>query len=404
MLRKCLAKDPDERWQTARDLKDELEWMSSAPEAGSALPAVQQQRLRYGSLPWVVSGVFAFAAIALGILSYRHVSEEPPRVLKLSVPPPKNATFDGRSLPAVSPDGRRLVFAATSDGKDQLWERDLDSLAARALPGTEGADDPFWSPDGRFIAFFADGKLKKMDLADGPAVTLCEAGNQGSARGGTWGKNDVILFAETPSGLYRVPAAGGNATPLGVSGERFPWFLPDGRHFLFTLGRADGTAEVSIADLDSSQRQRVLVAGSNAIYTSSGYLLFLRDTTLMAQAFDAHGGKITGEAVPIAEQVDSIRSNSQGNFSASLGPDDGVVVYTSGITQGDQLTWLDRSGKAVGTIGRPGIGNNPAISPDGNTIVAQRGDTRTGVVDLWLFANSAESRFTFDRPRNRSPV
>jgi Tol biopolymer transport system component len=334
-------------------------------------------------------------------VAYRRATESPSQVFKVSVTLPEKAEF-GLSPPAVSPDGRRIAFVANADGKSFLWVRDLDALSARALAGTEGADHPFWSPDGRYVAFFGGGKLKKIEAAGGTPVTLCDASNQ--PRGGSWSKRDVIVFAPSPSnGLFRVPAAGGTPTLVKKPG-RFPWFLPDGRHFLYTVGLQGG---LYFADLDSDAQERVLVADTNALYAPPGYLLFLREGTLMAQPFDARSGKTTGEAVPLAEQVGSILSNGQGQFSASQTPAKyAVLVYTSGSTGEAQLTWYDRSGNALGTVGKPGSPLRPAISPDGSTVAVDRADPQTGVVDVWLLnlARGTESRFTFGQPRNLIPV
>jgi Tol biopolymer transport system component len=353
---------------------------------------------------WAVAGVLA---LALGLVAYRHVTEET-RVLKMSVLPPDKAAFKGTSPPAVSPDGRRLAFVATLDGKDSLWVRDLDSLTARALTGTEGADDPFWSPDSRSVAFFAGGKLKKIEVAGGPALALCDAGG---ARGGTWSKNDVIVFGVLQGGAFRVPAAGGNATPVttpdrasGETNHRYPWFLPDGRHFLYTANNGDEQkAVVYVADLDSNNRKLVLAGNSNAVYTPPGYLLFVRERTLMAQPFDAGKVQTTGDAVPVAEQVDT-GIVAQYQFSVSQ---NGVLAYTSGGGVGNvQLSWLDRSGKVTGTLGMPGVVYWGAISPDGKTVAVDRLDSQKRSYDVWLhdLERGTASRFTFGSRSDEFPV
>jgi Tol biopolymer transport system component len=294
------------------------------------------------------------------------------------------------------------------DGKYSLWVRDVDSLAARPLPGTEGGIYPLWSPDSRTIAFFADGKLKKVEVAGGPVLTLCDYG--AGARGGTWSKNDVIVFGAF-RGAFRVPAAGGRPAPAtkleaGEVFHRFPWFLPDGRHFLYTAihPEPEKTA-IYVAALDSQERKLIVAAASNAVYTPPGYLLFVRERALLAQPFDAAKLQTTGDAIPIAEQVDSARGTlDQNQFSASQ---NGVLVYTSGVS-GDnvQLTWFDHSGKVAGTLGERAAVNWGAISPDERTVAVYRMDPQSGLFDIWLYdlARGTASRFTFGPGMNECPV
>ena len=396
LLASCLEKDPKQRLQAAGDYRLLLD--QTAPSVAS----------RPSYTGWIAAAVLALIAVAV---SFIHFREAPPRVLRMSMLPPEKAVFEGNSLPAVSPDGRRLAFVATLDGKDQLWVRDLDSLAARALTGTDGASEPFWSPDSRSIAFFADSKLKKIDVAGGPALTLC---NAVQGRGGTWSTNDVIIFGVNNGGMFRVPASGGNGTPvttpdrsLGESSHRFPWFLPDGRHFLYTANnREQEKVAIYVGDLDSKHRRLVVAADSNAVYTLPGYLLFVRERTLMAQPFDAGKLQTTRDAVPIAEQVDSSAGaglGAQNQFSASQ---NGVLAYTSGVGGGSQLTWLDRSGRVTGTLGAPGLTHWGAIAPDGKIVAADRQDPQTKTFDVWLYdlVRGTASRFTFGPGTNQFPV
>jgi len=411
LVSRCLTKDPRKRLQSFGEARLMLE--GPATLVAEPTQALTSARARYGSLGWIAAGMFAgITTIGLGFVSYRHATEEPPPVLKMSVLPPEKGVFTASSVPAVSPDGRRLAFVATLDGKNQLWVRDLDSLEARALTGADNAEEPFWSPDSRSIGFFADGKLKKIEIAGGPALTLCDAA---AGRGGTWSKDGVIVFALTGAGTFRVPAAGGSSTPLttpdkaGGGDHRFPWFLPDGRHFLYTTSadaepkRAIFAASIDPEDQESKTPKRIAAAASNAVYTAPGFLLFVREGTLMAQPFNASKLQATGDAVPIAEKVDTYTGKAdQYQFSASQ---NGVLAYTSGSAGRNlQLTWFDRSGKVTGTLGAPGTVAWGAISPDGKTVAADRMDR--GIYDIWLhdLGRGTASRFTFGPKNNQFPV
>ncbi len=237
LMRACLAKDPAQRLASISDARFLLR---GGEEAGSNAGSSQSVATsRHGKLGWLAAGVMTAAALVLGAVGYRHFTESPLQVTKLSILPPGNAELDTLSIPAVSPDGRLLVFVATSEGKSQLWVRDLDSVSAHPLSGTEGASEPFWSPDSSTIAFFADGKLKKTGVANDAVQTICDVSSD--ALGGTWGSKDVIVFAGVADSTSRVSSAGGSATAVttpdraaGESYHHFPWFLPDGRHFLYT--------------------------------------------------------------------------------------------------------------------------------------------------------------------------
>ena len=393
LIEGCLEKDPKQRLRDIGDAKRLLiEDGPKPPEGGlaaSSRPAM-----------WMVAAaVLAIVTVVLGLVSYRHASEEPPRVTKTLLLPPEKTVFDERTIPAVSPDGRRIAVVVASGGKNLLWVRELDSLTARALSGTEGATYPFWSPDSRTLAFFADGKLKKMDMGGGPALTLCDVVD---GFGGSWSKNDVIVFG-TRGAIFRVAAAGGSVTAAttvdraaGETGHSFPWFLPDGRHFLYTAGNSapEGDA-VYAAALDSNDRKRIVPVRSNAVYSAPGYLLFARERTLMAQSFDADGLQTTGDAVAIAEQVDSFGLTVRDQFAISQ---NGVLVYISGGSAAAlQLTWYDRAGKALGTVGKPAVVDGVRLSPDGKTVATDRQDFALGSRDIWLIdlVRGTEQRLTF---------
>jgi len=409
---RCLAKDPDERWQTARDLVFELQWIAQAgsrPEAPTPASMLERTRERF---LWLF--VVALLGTAFGLAWHQAVSVEE-RAIRAFVPAPDRTTIRSTGLGAgpvmVSPDGRRLVFSARKEnGIDLLWVRPLDAVVATALAGTEGASFPFWSPDGRSIGFFADGKLKRIDVAGGPALSLCDADN---GRGGTWSPGGVILFGPDPSsGLFRVPEAGGapvEVTKLDRAGHeethRWPQFLPGGKNFIYfsriTVG--DEANAVMAGSLDGGDPRVVFRGISNALY-ASGHLLFVREATLMAQPFDPDDLTFAGDAFPIAEQVQLDASFSRGVFSAS---ENGVLVYQTGIPQtGSQLIWFDRSGKQTGLLGDKAVYADFSISPDLERVVVNVSDPRVGPPDLWIYevARNLRTRFSFDAGPDNCPV
>ncbi len=383
LVKTCLAKDPDERWQTAHDVLLELKWIAEGgSQVGLAAPVISRRKKRE-LLAWGVAGLLAVTLAALLVIQLRNV---PPQAgpVRFSVYPPEKNTFAGNDL-ALSPDGRWLAFTArSSDGKRILWLRPLDSFTAQMLPGTEDAFLPFWSPDGKSIAFFSGGKLKKIEPGGGSVETLCDAGG---GAGGTWNRDGVIVFAPYfEGGLMRVSAAGGPVTPVtqldpghGETNHLWPVFLPDGRHFLFDLLGRDNSG-IYVASLDSSERRR-LIPQQNiteltpVAYAPPGYLLFVRHAVLMAQPFDARRLELKGEPFRLAD-VFSISGPGLAPFSVSAS---GVLAYRQQAgADVVQPTWFGRDGKQLGTAGPPGPYGGPslfslfAISPDGRTLAATR--------------------------------
>jgi hypothetical protein len=360
-----------------------------------AIPATRPNRLA-----WALLAAVSLVAGALGIVAWRHGAEEK-RVYKLSVLPPENTSFGRAADPAVSPDGRRLAFCVQAQDQVVLAIRDLDSPTSRALPGTEGCAYPFWSPDSRTVAFFAGQKLRKIDAAGGTVVSLCDAS---AFRGGTWNRQGVILFAEFRRGIFRLPAAGG--TPkrivapdpaLNETSVNYPWFLPDGRHFLYTARNAQqDQIKVFVTELESSTREPIETLDSNVNYVYPGYLLFERDRILMAQPFDAARLRVTGDAAPVADPVQQSASNAYAQFSSAL---DGILAYLPPAERKTQMTWLDRTGKVQDKVGSPGVISNVRISPNGTAVAFERLDLPTGIIDIWLFSftRNTTSRFTFGR-------
>ena len=397
LVRRCLAKDPEGRYYSMHDIVLDLRTPLEVTATASA---------KTNRWPLVLAVVIAITALALSFEHFRDVKEQP-RLVTFTIPPPEKAEFlDQYSIPALSPDGHRLAYVASTERQELLWVRELDSLTARALPGTGGAQYPFWSPDSRAIAFFAEGKLKRIDLAGGPALTLCDTG---MARGGSWSTRDVLVWGGFGTGTFGVPAVGGRpaatTAPRDASAgdHRFPWFLPDGRHFLYVDTNSNPEQSgIYVADLDSHDRKRLLAAESNAVFSPPGHLLFVREGVLVAQSFDTEKLQLTGDPVPVADQVDSQSTKAQNQFSISQ---NGVLAYTSGIRGGGSiLTWFDRSGKVTGTLGPPNALSWGAISPDGMSVVVQRIDQ--GLKDIWLhdLARGAASRFTFGPGSNSYPA
>ncbi|HEY2919512.1 MAG TPA: hypothetical protein VGK77_11020, partial [Candidatus Binatia bacterium] len=321
--------------------------------------------------------------------------------------PPETTSFSTAS-DFISPDGRRLVFAAINkDGKRQLWIRSLDSLDAQPLPGTEEATQAFWSPDSRFVGFFVGTKLKKVEISGGPVTTLTDAV---AGHGGAWGGGGVIVFGPNVGGpLYRIPSAGGPATPVTTLDatrnetiHAWPHFLPDGHHFLYlarsTIREKSG---IYVGSLDANDAKFLVNADSTPAYAPPGYLLVLRDRTLMAQLFNADKLQLTGEPFPIAEQVAFNPANGRAFFAVS---DNGVLVYRTQVFAATQLAWFDRTGKQIAQVGTPGQIPTMALSPDGKRVIASRFDPQSSGSDLWLIEQGRETRFTFDPATDSGPV
>ena len=396
VVKTCLAKDPEDRFQTAHDIRLQLQWIA---EGGSqvGLPApVAKRRKSREKLAWGLAAAAAVAAVSLGIGFMRRAPARP-RLIRFEIANPEGITTI--DAPRISPDGRHLAFNATdSSGKSRIWVRPLNALAAQPLAGTEGTTRPFWSPDSRFLGFFAEGKLKKIEVSGGPAQKICDA-PRGSD--GSWSTEGVILYDGTAiDPIHRVSAAGG-APVVAVKAEAsrketqvaWPEFLPDGRHFLYmaTGQKADDNA-YRIGSLDSNETTLLAPAQTLVTYAPPGYLLFVRDKTLVAQHFDAKALKTTGEPVPLAEHIGT-DSVGLARFSVSR---DGTLVYRTGES-GDKFIWVDRSGKEGETVGDPGDYHNPAFAPGGDRLAFDLGDPRSGKPDIWVrdLKRGVSSRFTF---------
>ncbi len=414
LVNHCLEKNPEARFHSARDLAFALEAVSTSPGSGETFttmtPIAPRASLRK-LFPWIIVallGIALLAAVPFVILYFRQTPSATPAATRFLIYPPEKAYYGGSF--AVSPDGRRLVSRVSFEGKVLLWVRALDSLKAQPLAGTEDSSFPFWSPDSRFIGFFSKGKLRKIEVTGGPAQTLCDAPDP---RGGTWNADGVIIFA--PKGadvLYRVPAAGGAPVPLTTLdasrkeiSHYHPRFLPDGRHFLYLANSPQReSAGIYVGSLDKQEPKRLVSADTSAEYTPPGYLLFLRERTLMAQGFDADKLALTGEPFSVAEQVDRLGGGAR--FALFSVSQTGVLAYRTGLSDSSQLTWFDREGKPIGTIGPAGSYNSPWLSPDEKRVAFGRQEPQGGGSDIWLMeiARGNLTRFTFDPAGDQSPI
>ena len=371
----CLEKDHDVKMRLKEIAEGEATPVAATPARGG-------QR----SLWFAAAAVTLALATACGYFAY--VATRPKQVLRSTLLPPEKSFFvttpPDSGVPVLSPDGTRIAFVARdSKGVLAVYVRALNSLTAQPLAGTAGAIHPFWAPDSRNLGFFADGRLKRIDANGGPAQELAMADR---GRGGAWGPDGTILFSPSINDpLMRVPAGGGPATPAskmapGEVGHRWPSFLPDGKHYIF-WARGDKPS-ICIGSLDSTEHQKLLENGTNAVYASPGYLLFVRDESLMAQRFDANKLSTVGEAVPIANHVSINGASFRGVFSIS---DTGVLVYQSGGGSGGwQMQWTGRDGKVLSTIEGQNTYLEPSISPDGKRVAAS-------VVDISERKRAAEA-------------
>jgi Tol biopolymer transport system component len=428
LLRRCLTKDPKARLRDIGEARVQIDALLAGAAddvvGATTTPAPSRRSL----LPWVAVGTFALAALlAVAAAALRPApAATPAPAVRFAIPPPENTSFGGPvaggtgNAPqlAVSPDGQHVVFVGRTQNTFQLWLRPIATLAARPIQGTEGSTFPFWSPDSRHVGFFADGKLKRVPLAGGPAQVLCDAP---SGRGGSWSRDNVIVFAPSgigtvATGLMRVSANGGApsvATTIdpstGETHHRWPHFLPDGRHFLYTASTGAccppaQPASVRIGTLDAAAGSTPLLQAESAVSYASGHLVFARDEVLMAQPFDLETRQTTGEAFPVAEHV----ATEGSRYTAASVSNDGTLVYAPASTSltGAQLTWFDRAGRALGTVGEPAPYLNLALSPDDRRVAVALSTGNPGNLDIWLLdiARNVRSRLTFDSGADGSPV
>ena len=410
----CLQKNPEDRFQTAHDVRLQLKWIAEggAPAAVPSVPTAGRGKPE--RLGWS-AGIIAAAVLGAiaGILFYRPISRAP--VIRTVINAPENAslrlTGDFAGPPILSPDGAYVAFTAAEGGlqsKTALWVRPMDKLEAQMLTGTEGATFPFWSPDSHSLGFFADGKVKTIDLSGGAPLALCDAL---FGRGGAWGTNGVIVFTpDTQKSLMRISAAGG--TPAEVTkldlaqhtSHRWPFFLPDGKHFLYLAIVHDPSKAVNntlyYASLDGRENRPLFHSQSNAIY-ANGFLLFARGNQLMAQSFDPASGTLAGEAQSVASGV--VNDMATWHMDASVS-NSGLLVLGSGGAADWQLVWMDRSGKQVGIAADKLTDLQSArLSPQGDRLAftMDQGQSDVWVLDL---ARGIRTRLTFGPVSNNYPV
>ena len=388
----CLEKDPAARWSSARDVVLLLRALESHRFEGT-IASPDQRRARW--LPWLIAGAALTLVAALGTRAYLG-DERAPAVRHVAISPPSGAIVDLSSAPQVSPDGRRLAFVAVdAAGQSRLYVRALDVVTIQPLPETEGAVQPFWSPDSKSLGFFAGGRLKTIAIEGGRPRNLAAAP---VPRGGTWNQHGLILFVPSPPNrVHQVPAAGGEAKQVETLPQNpcwFPAFLPDGRHFLCTPLNAGRRVErVFVASLDSTDIKTAASTSAAGAIVANGHLLYRREGEIVAQRLDQNTFQPTGAPVTIAPDVAVEPLTYQALFSAST---DGTVAYIA-PRGGSRLVWYDRNGKELATVGARANYNSVCLTADETRIFVDQAEP-SGDVDIWMIdaATGSPSRLTFD--------
>ena len=408
VIRRCLAKELEKRWQTACDLSGELRWIAEGSQAG--VPAVAGPRGKAReTTAWAAAAILALAAIALAI-GFVLRTPKPAAVIHLSADIGADAHLDMRfgSSAILSPDGSKMAFVATgSDSKRRIYVRSLNQKQANPLSGTENAQIPFFSPEGEWLAFFADGKLRKVSVQGGAVVTLCAAA---AGRGGSWGEDGTIVFAPDIRGpLFKVSSAGGTPQPLttldqqaGEVTQRWPELLPDGKTILFmssTHGGPYEDAAIVVYSMSSGQRKTVLQGGYYPRYVRTGHLVYMHEGALFAAPFDLKRLEVTGSAAPVLEDVAAETPGfAQFSFSGN-----GNLVYVSGSAgQSVSIYWMDRAGKLIALREAPGDYYNPAFSPDGKRLALEISDGKKHDIWVYEYGRDTLTLLTFGDDRNNT--
>lgn len=401
VVKKCLVKDPEDRWQSAGDLAGELRWLvDSGSQTGMAARVTAAPTKSTKIWPvagWGLAGLLGLAAVALLFARSRTTTSDV-QAMRFSVDAPEGTdlSVSGDGMLAIAPDGHYLAFVGSVKGARWLWLRDMYTGETTKVAGTETATFPFWSPDNRFVAFFADDRLKILTVA-GESIRTVTPAKQG--RGGTWSKDGTILFAPNiDSGLYQVPAQGGEATSLqlaeGFNDARLPTFLPDGKNFVYVI-RGDGLYGTTLG----KKQPKLLVKGGGSAAFSRGYLFYVREGTLVAQRFDPDKLELSGEVFPVTSGMANYYQRAYYTFTVS---ENGPLLFRTGGVRA-QLTWFDRNGKAMGIVGPADQFVQPELSPDENRLVAERG-TVNGDQRVWIFDLEHDSLTAFGDPGTFYPV
>ncbi len=413
VVRKCLAKSPDDRWQSAGDLLSELEWIAESGSNADIPAPVAVKRRNRERLAWLAAGVAAVLLVGSLLWIAAHMRKEPLAAVQIrfQIPAPDKLNFYYDQHPSVSPDGQRIAFTASASllGSRRLFVRPLTAATATEIPVSDSSPyNPFWSPDGHQIAFGSGHTLRRVDLSGGPPVTIC---NCPFDRGGTWNRDGVILFANIS--LFQVSAAGGDPKPLrplaeGEIAQFWPEFLPDGKHYLYlSISSRPDQQGIYVASLDSSDRKFIVATNANAAYVQSGQLLFMKGDVLMAQPFDLRNLTLRGQPRPVADHIELApipTGYSGATFSVSP---NGVLVWRRDTqTSQSVLEWFDRSGRKLGVVGEPAEYSNPALSPDETKLAVGIRDPQTKTRDIWIFdlLRGAKTRLTFDPADETNPI
>jgi serine/threonine protein kinase/Tol biopolymer transport system component len=400
LVRVCLAKDPSDRWQSAHDVELQLKAIASGSGSRASFAAPQR---RSSWLPWLVAAACA-ALAAVALLRGRAPKNTAPPTIRFAVPPPPDAHFDASTVEnnvyALSPDGTELAFVAFGrDGSRRLWIRRLSELEAKPVSGTDGARTVFWSPDGRALGFAAGNQLRRVGVDGGVPVTICGVPGE-TGISATWGApGDIVFAAVQGEAIYRVAAAGGAAVKVlepdrasGVGRVNWPWFLPDGRRFLYLARRLTGAQAVMLYEPGSPPRE-IFAEASRVEYADPGLLFFARDRALFARPFDERAGRASGEAIPVAARVSYFSSSGYAAFTTSQ---NGAIALQSAADV-HHLSWFDRTGRLLGNIGPSGSYLNVRISPDGRRAYFSRIRPTTGAFGI-LFADLETSTETAASP------